>query len=263
VPVKEDQSTLALWREYRASGDRRLRDRLVLTLAPLVKYIVYRKIRGLPPQCEADDFISCGLEAVIRSIERFDPDRGATLEQYAWTRVHGAVIDELRRLDWAPRSVRRAEREYLRAREEFTVLHGRAPSTQESADMMGMTVEDFRAHESDVIMGEVVSLNVPVRTERDGTLERIEAVADAGRAADPQHCAEVVDASERLRKAFATLTERERTIAVLLYVEELTLREIGEVVGVSESRVCQIHQQLQRTLRARLAADEPLFRAVA
>src|SRR4051812_15707439 len=95
---------LAIWTEYRATGDPRLRDRLIMTFAPLVKYIVYRKIRELPARCEVEDFISCGLEALIASIDRYDPEKGATLEQYSWTRIHGAVLDELRRQDWAPRS---------------------------------------------------------------------------------------------------------------------------------------------------------------
>ena len=91
------EATVALWREYRTTGDRAVRDRLVLTFAPLVKYIVYKKVREMPARCEVEDFISCGLEALIHSIERFDPEKGATLEQYAWTRIHGAVLDELRR----------------------------------------------------------------------------------------------------------------------------------------------------------------------
>src|SRR3954462_12607763 len=100
------EDTLALWKEYRRTDDRAVRDRLVLTFAPLVKYIVYKKEREMPARCEVEDFISCGLEALIQSIERYDPAKGATLEQYAWTRIHGAVLDELRRQDWAPRSVR-------------------------------------------------------------------------------------------------------------------------------------------------------------
>ena len=101
------EDTLALWRQYKTSGDAKLRDRLVLTFAPLVKYIVYKKAREMPARCEIEDFISCGLEALMISIDRYDPAKGATLEQYAWTRIHGAVLDELRRQDWAPRSIRR------------------------------------------------------------------------------------------------------------------------------------------------------------
>src|ERR1700761_1532280 len=121
--LSADQA-LELWREYKRTGDRRLRDRLVLTFAPMVKFIVYRKVREIPARCEVEDFISCGLEALIRSIDRYDPDKGATLEQFAWTRIHGAVLDELRRRDWAPRSLRRWERDISRARERFIALHG-------------------------------------------------------------------------------------------------------------------------------------------
>src|SRR3954452_20111244 len=88
------EDALALWREYKASGDVRVRNRLVMTFAPLVKYIVYKKIRELPARCEVDDFIACGLEALISAIDRYDPERGATLEQFLWTRIHGAVLDE-------------------------------------------------------------------------------------------------------------------------------------------------------------------------
>ena len=98
---------LALWREYKRAPTPRLRDRIILTMATMVKFIVYRKVREMPAQAEAEDFISVGLEALIQSIDRYDPEKGATLEQYAWTRIHGAVLDEMRRQDWAPRSVRR------------------------------------------------------------------------------------------------------------------------------------------------------------
>src|SRR3954452_22144536 len=124
------EEALELWQQYRATGDGQLRDRLIMTFAPLVKYIVYRKIRELPARCEVEDFISCGLEALIASIDRYDPDKGATLEQYAWPRIHGAVLDELRRQDWAPRSVRRWERDIEKAADAFTALHRRRPTTE-------------------------------------------------------------------------------------------------------------------------------------
>src|SRR5689334_10047470 len=131
------EDSLALWREYRRTNDRALRDRLVLTFAPMVKYIVYKKVREIPARCEVEDFISCGLEALIHSIERYDPEKGATLEQFAWTRIHGAVLDELRRQDWAPRSLRRWERDINQAREHFIGVHGRRPSREELAHALG------------------------------------------------------------------------------------------------------------------------------
>jgi RNA polymerase sigma factor FliA len=96
------EQTLELWQEYKDTGDARLRDRLVLTLAPMVKYIVYHKLRELPARSEAEDFIACGLEALIHCVDRYDPEKGVTLEQFAWTRIHDAVLDELRREDWTP-----------------------------------------------------------------------------------------------------------------------------------------------------------------
>ena len=127
----------ALAASTRRTGDVRVRNRLVMTFAPLVKYIVFKKVRELPARCEVEDFISCGLEALIASIDRYDPAKGATLEQFAWTRIHGAVLDELRRQDWAPRSLRRWERDIHRAREQFTALHGRRPTRDELADVAG------------------------------------------------------------------------------------------------------------------------------
>src|SRR6202795_1644504 len=130
---------LSLWLRYQRTGDSRLRDRLVFIFLPMVRYIVYRKVREVPAQCEVEDFLSCGLEALIRSIERYDPDKGATLEQYAWTRIHGAVLDELRRHDWAPRSLRRDERTINTARESFLSTHERQPNREELAAEVGMT----------------------------------------------------------------------------------------------------------------------------
>src|SRR5204862_6954796 len=134
------EDTLALWQQYKTTGDRAVRDRLVLTFAPLVKYIVYKKVREMPARCEVEDFISCGLEALIASIDRYDPAKGATLEQFAWTRIHGAVLDELRRQDWAPRSLRRWERDISKARDQFNAIHGRRPSRTELAESLAISV---------------------------------------------------------------------------------------------------------------------------
>src|SRR5690348_18207731 len=130
------EDALALWREYKATGNLQVRNRLVMTYAPLVKYIVFKKVREIPARCEVEDFISCGLEALIRSIDRYDPEKGGTLEQFAWIRIHGAVLDELRRNDWAPRSLRRWERDINRAREQFVALYGRPPSNGELGDAL-------------------------------------------------------------------------------------------------------------------------------
>src|ERR671930_1105189 len=259
--VSADEA-LALWSEYKRTGDVQVRNRLVMTYAPLVKYIVFKKVRELPARCEVEDFISCGLEALIASIDRYDPDKGATLEQFAWTRIHGAVLDELRRQDWAPRSLRRWERDIARVREQFTGIHGRRPSREELAGALAISVEALRRREDDIAVSDVTSLNTLVISDDETTVERIDTLAGTEVDADPEHAAETSQAKDKFRRAFETLPKREREVAVLLYVKNLTLREIGEILGVSESRVCQIHSQLKRTLKQQLAGESALFSVV-
>jgi RNA polymerase sigma factor for flagellar operon FliA len=258
-----NDQTLALWHEYRRTNDRALRDRLVLTFAPLVKYIAYKKVREMPARCEVEDFISCGLEALIHSIDRFDPERGTTIEQYAWTRIHGAVLDELRRLDWAPRSVRRWERDITRASEAFASLHGRRPTGEELSDALGIEPGELRRRREEITRSDLTSLNTLVLGDDETTIERIDTLASTDQRLDPAHSATVTDAKEKFRAAFAVLSQREREIAVMLYVKNLTLVEIGEVLGVSESRVCQIHTEMKKKLRKSLEADAEMLRLVA
>jgi RNA polymerase sigma factor for flagellar operon FliA len=257
------QQTLILWKRYRDTNDPALRDRLILTFAPLVKFIVYRKVREMPARCEVEDFISCGLEALIQSIDRYDPSKGATLEQYAWTRIHGAVLDELRRMDWAPRSVRRWERDMDKAIEEFTVLHGRRPGTEELAESMGVTVEQLRQRRDEIATSDLTSLNTLVMGDDDSSIERMDTIASTDSELDPEHAAGKSAAKDKFRVAFARLSQREREVAVMLYVKNLTLAEIGEVLGVSESRICQIHGQMKKTLRENLIDDAELMQLVA
>jgi RNA polymerase sigma factor for flagellar operon FliA len=260
----ESDDAMVLWRRYAQDRDRELRDRLVLTYAPLVKFIVYRKVGELPATCEVDDLIAAGLEALIKSLDRYDPEKGATLEQFLWTRVHGAVLDELRRSDWAPRSLRRWERDMRRVQTELRSIHGRSPSDSELADAMNMTIEQLAARQRDLVTSDVTSLNTLVLAEDGAGVERIDVLETDDASTDPFAESARGAAKERFRRAFAGLGRREREVAVLLYVKNLTLREIGEVLGVSESRVCQIHGELKRKLRVQLSADDAdLLRDVA
>jgi RNA polymerase sigma factor FliA len=252
-----------LWREYNRTKDIRLRDRLIMTYAPLVKYIAYRKVRELPASCQVEDFISCGLEALIAAIDRYDPEKGATLEQFAWTRIHGAILDELRRQDWAPRSVRRWERDIEAARRNFAGVHGRQPSREELADSLGTSMNDLRDREHKIATSDLTSLNAIVPGEEDSNVERVETLAAADTTTNPEHAASLGDAKDRFRAAFGRLPRRQREIAVLLYVKGMTLAEIGEIMGVSESRVCQIHTQMKKTLRSELGDHEAILRLVA
>jgi RNA polymerase sigma factor for flagellar operon FliA len=257
------ENALELWRTYKATGDVQARNRLVMTYAPLVKYIVFKKVRELPARCEVEDFISCGIEALIASIDRYDPEKGATLEQFAWTRIHGAVLDELRRQDWAPRSLRRWERDIQRAHEQFTSLHGRRPTREELADMLAVTPEELRRRQDAIAASDVTSLNTLVISDDATTVERIDTLEATDTRLDPEHAATAQAAKDKFRRAFDSLPQREREVAVLLYVKNLTLREIGEILGVSESRVCQIHSRLKSALRQQLSEHAMLFAAAA
>lgn len=257
------QETLRLWQQYKDTGDARVRDRLVLTFAPMVKYIVYKKVREIPARCEVDDFISCGLEALIRSIDRYDPEKGATLEQFAWTRIHGAVLDELRRNDWAPRSLRRWDRDISKARDQFVGLYGRKPTNAELSESLGISTAQLVTRQDEIARSHVGSLNTVVLAEDDTTIERIDTLQSEDREADPEMSAMREAAKDRFREAFDRLPPRDRKVAVLLYVYNLTLREIGEILGVTESRVCQIHGQITKKLRQELDVDEQLFSEVA
>ena len=255
--------SLDVWREYKASGDASLRNRLVLTYLPLVKHIAYKKVRDLPPSCEVDDLISCGIESLITAIDRYDPAKGASLEAYLWTRIHGGLLDELRRRDWAPRSLRRLERDLQRATDAFTGVHGRLPKRDELAGMVGMDPSELRAKQDEIRNSDVTSLSSLVLTEGDTTIELVDTLESNDGSADPEHRAALIEAKEKFRRAFGGLTPREQEVAVLLYVKNLTLREAGEVLDVSESRVSQIHTRLKSRIRERLDDESSLFREVA
>jgi RNA polymerase sigma factor FliA len=255
--------SLALWEQYKASGDISLRNRLVLTYVPLVKHIVYKKLRELPASCEVEDLIACGIESLIPAIDRYDPSKGAALEPYLWTRIHGSVLDELRRRDWAPRSLRRAEREIKQAREGFTGVHGRPPDRQELADAMNMSPSQLRTKEQEIQNSDLTSLSSLVVTEGETAICLVDTIETDDISTDPEHMASWADAKSKFRRAFAQLPAREREVAVLLYVKNLTLREIGDVLDVSESRVSQIHSQLKRRIRERLDSESLLFSEVA
>ncbi|WP_210493767.1 FliA/WhiG family RNA polymerase sigma factor [Patulibacter sp. SYSU D01012] len=262
-PVRQRRATteqlLRKWRMYRKTGDRAKRDELVFLLTPLVRHIVSRKVRQLPAYCEMDDLAAAGLEALVVSIERFDPAKGATLEQFAWTRINGAVLDELRRRDWAPRSLRRWEREAETARRELRSRLEREPNDFELAEHLETSSDEIRARRDQLALAEVESLATSVAGS-DGTLvDRTETIVSADRSSSPERMATVREARAHLAAAVAALPDRERDVARLLYVENLRLREIGDMLGVSESRVCQIASSLRSRLRAALGDHADLL----
>ena len=257
------EHSLAIWTEYRRTRDLTLRNQLVLSYVPLVKHVVYKKLRELPASCEAEELISCGIESLIAALDLYQPDKGASLEPYLWTRIHGAVLDELRRRDWVPRSLRRLERELKRAQQTFTTAHGRPPTREELAAMVSLTPQELRDKEHQIANADLTSLSSLVASEGESAIELVDTLAGDDANADPEEMASRSETRAVFRRAFETLPAREREVAILLYVKNLTLREIGEVLGVSESRVSQIHTRLKRRIRERLDEESGMFLDVA
>jgi len=245
-----------LWRRYKSDGDRHARERLVVAYSPLVKYVAGRTAAGLPPHVEEADLISYGLGGLIAAIERFDPSREIKFETYAIMRIKGAIIDELRAMDWVPRSVRARAREVEKANAKLEHTLQRAPTDQELADELKVTVEELNesllaiSHSSMVALDELWSTS-----DSSGDQVSLMDTLEDTTAPDPARALDVGDLKDRIAESIATLPEREKLVIALYYYENLTLREIGEVLGVTESRVSQLHTKAVLRLRSHMQAD--------
>ena len=256
-PAERGEVDLALeqlWRSYKETGDAGLRERLILHYSPLVKYVAGRVGVGLPPNIEQSDLVSYGIFGLIDAIEKFDPGRAIKFETYAISRIKGAIIDELRAIDWIPRSVRYKAREVERA---YATLEGRlhrTPTEPEVAAELGISLADLHAIFSQVSFVNVVALDelLNVGGERGDKLALVDTLEDT-RAEDPVASFESEETKYLLAKAINTLPEREKIVVTLYYYENLTLAEIGQVLGVTESRICQMHTKAVLQLRSKLA----------
>lgn len=242
-----------LWSRYKFEGDEKARERLVVAYSPLVKFIAGRMASGLPAHVEESDLISYGLLGLIGAIERFDLERGIKFETFAVARVKGAIIDELRSLDWVPRSVRARAREIERAHQALEGVLGRSPTDDEMAIKLELTVEEFRGVLLQIANSSVLALDdlwTFADPEGGSQISILDTIRDPG-AVDPESEAHASELKDRLADAIEGLAERERLVIALYYYENLTLREIGEVLGVTESRVSQLHTKAVIGLRSR------------
>jgi RNA polymerase sigma factor FliA len=245
-----------LWRRYKRDGDDRARERLVVAYSPLVKYVAGRMSSGLPAHVEEADLISYGLIGLINAIERFDPDREIKFETYAITRIKGAIIDELRSLDWVPRSVRARARAIERANSKLEHKLQRAPTDEEMAHELEMSVTDFQDALLQISNSTIAALD-ELWTVSDASGDQVsllDTLQDPG-APDPAQVIDATDLKDRIADAIARLPEREKLVVALYYYENLTLREIGEVLGVTESRVSQLHTKAVLRLRGRMSEE--------
>ncbi len=247
-----DAAIVALWRDYVADRDPALRDRLILHYAPLVKYVAGRVGSGLPAHVEQADLASYGTFGLIDAITRYQPSREVKFESYAMARIRGAIIDELRTTDWIPRSVRSKARLFERTVAALESKLRRSPTDEEVAAEMDMDVEDVRKFLGQLSLVNVVALD-ELLTDDDGGAPRLVDTLQDNRALDPQAMAEHSEARQLLARAVEQLPEREKVVVSLYYFEGLTLADIGRVLGVTESRICQLHTKAVLHLRTKLA----------
>ncbi len=251
----EIESAIAeLWREYKSSGEERLRERLILHYSPLVKYVAGRVGVGLPPNIEQADLVSYGIFGLIDAIEKFDIERAIKFETYAISRIKGAIIDELRSIDWIPRSVRSKAREVEKAYALLEAKLHRTPTESEVADELGISLEDLHQIFGQVSFVNVVALDelLSAGGEKGDSVTLGDTLEDT-KAEDPVQAFESEETKYLLAKAINTLPEREKIVVTLYYYEGLTLAEIGQVLGVTESRICQMHTKAVMQLRGKLA----------
>jgi RNA polymerase sigma factor for flagellar operon FliA len=241
--VNAGNSVADMWARFKATGDKVTRDELIVHYAPLVKYVAGRVGVGLPPHVDPADLVSYGMIGLIDAIDKFDPDRSVKFETYASNRIKGAILDELRATDWVPRSVRSKARALEEAQARLQGSLKRMPTDAELASELGVSEEELGemlAQMSfagiaplDELIGEGISLADTVQDQRLG----------------PSEVLEVREARRLLGEAISELGERERDVLALYYFENLSLAQIGDALGVSESRACQIHGKAVIQLR--------------
>lgn len=241
-----DKELNDLWERYFSDrANKEVRDKLIVQYIYLARYVVGRIKVNLPPSFSFEDIVSFGIEGLIDAIEKYHPNKGAKFESYALMRIRGAIIDKIRSSDWLPRTLRRKIKEVKIATERLKQQIGRAPTTKEVADVMGLSEEKVNE-----IMSSDVSINSIYDKKGVGedSVEIIDTIEDEN-SNRPEEEIEKTDVKKELESALKKLPERERTLLVFYYHENMTLKEIGEAINVSESRVCQLHAQAIMKLR--------------
>jgi RNA polymerase sigma factor FliA len=245
-----------LWRRYK-EGDKAARENLILNYAGLVKVAAGRLASRLPPHVEEGDLISFGLTGLLGAIERYDPERGVKLESFALIKIRGAMLDALRSLDWVPRKVRQNAREIEQLESSLGVKLGRAPNEAELAYGLGIGERVLRKRLLEISNSRIYSFDAPLRGRRATSLQgetNLLDIVPSRDYADPQKALdtseEARDLSATLSDAIAGLPERQQFILACYYREDLRLREIGDVLNISENRVSQLHTKALISLRA-------------
>lgn len=242
-----------LWHEYRDSGSKIAKDKLLVEYAHLVKYITARVMVNLPKHVDSNDLISAGIMGLIKAVETFEPERGFKFETYAGHKIRGAILDELRSLDWVPRSVRQKSRDLQKVYAKLENELGRIPYDDEICKEMGISLEQYEELLSEVTPTTILSLEeaMPDRASESKEIRLIDTIEDPG-SENPLREMGFAEVKNILKSAIADLPEKEKLVVALYHYEELTLKEIGVVLDITESRVSQIHSKAILKLRSKL-----------
>jgi RNA polymerase sigma factor for flagellar operon FliA len=246
---KEEQD---LWRDYKKGRDPSIREALVRQYAPLVKYVAGKVAVGMPQNVEFDDLVGYGVFGLFDAIEKFDPEKHVKFKTYAVTRIRGAIFDELRSIDWVPRSVRQKSREIEDAVRRLESSLGRAATDEEIAKEMGLSSKEFEKTMMKVSGTSILSLNDVWYTGDDNDKVSIADSIESPHAMNPDIIVEKDEIRRVIVQSIKELPDKEKKVLVLYYYEDLTLKEIGKVLEVTESRVSQLHTKAITRLKAKL-----------
>ena len=252
-----DADIAAAWEAYKRAGDRPARDELILHYAPLVHIVAARLAAGAPSHVDRADLVSYGVFGLIDAIEKFEPERGFKFETYAISRIKGAILDELRSIDWVPRSVRSKARQIEKAYSKLEAEHHRAPTDEELAAELRWGVDQLQQALTQISHVGLAALDeiLTVGGDRGESITLGDTIADTS-TNGPMGAFEITETRQLLGQAINGLPEREKIVLTLYYYENLTLQEIGRVLGVTESRICQIHTKAVLHLRSRFTSLE-------
>jgi len=242
-----------LWKEYRTTQSKSTKDKLLVEYAGLVKYIAQRIAMNLPASVEFGDLVGAGIMGLIKSVELFEPERGLKFETFATHKIRGAILDELRALDWVPRSVRQKSKILQKAYAKLENQLGRMPYDDEVASHLNLTPTEFEDMLSEVAPTTILSLEeaLPERGDENKSLSLIDTIEDP-QGSNPLKELGYQETKRILKESIAQLPEKEKLVVALYHYEELTLKEIGEVLNLTESRVSQIHSKAMLKLKAKL-----------
>ena len=252
ISEQQQKTEDELWVEYKKTHDRKLRDHFIKQYAPLVKYVAGKLATNMPQSVDFDDLISFGVFGLIDAIEKFDPDKHVKFKTYAVTRIRGAIFDELRNLDWIPRSIRQKSREVEDAIAQLETRLGRSATDSEIARAMGISEDELAHILYKVSNTSVLSLNDVWYTKDENEKMSIADSIESPQSQNPDSVMEREEIKKVIVNAIQELPDNEKKVLVLYYYENLTLREIGKVLDVTESRVSQLHTKAILRLRGKL-----------